>query len=143
MLDLLQDILSRQWRDLLERPSGPLSFRFILQPVMAAILAIRDGAEDARTGRSPYFFTILTDPSLRGPRLREGLAATSKIIVAGLGMDAVYQFIAFRTFYPLEAAIIALGLAFLPYFLIRGPAERLARWRTARQRAHSAKLSGH
>jgi hypothetical protein len=32
-----------------------MRFRFILQPVMVAILAIRHGLNDARTGRSPYF----------------------------------------------------------------------------------------
>ena len=41
-----------------ERASGPLSFRFILQPSMAAIAAIHDGVKDARAGRSPYFWTV-------------------------------------------------------------------------------------
>ena len=42
--------LQRGWHDLVDRPSGPMSFRFILQPSMAAIAAIRDGVKDARTG---------------------------------------------------------------------------------------------
>ena len=36
-----------------------MKFRFILQPSMAAIAAIRDGLKDARTGRSPYFWAIV------------------------------------------------------------------------------------
>jgi hypothetical protein len=44
----------RAWRNLVERASGPLSFRFILQPSMAAIAASHDGIKDVRTGRSPY-----------------------------------------------------------------------------------------
>jgi hypothetical protein len=42
-------------------------------------------------------------------------------------MDAIYQFVAFRAFYPVEAMIIALGLASVPYIVVRGPAARIAR----------------
>ena len=49
----VQEILTRFWDQLIAQPSGPLSFRLILQPVMATILAILDGLKDARTGRPP------------------------------------------------------------------------------------------
>lgn len=122
-----QGVFGRVWTDLLARPSGPLAFRFVLQPTMAAIAAILDGIKDAHTGRSPYFWTVLSNPAERTERLREGLKATSRIILLGLVMDAAYQIIVFRTFYPLEAVIIAIALAFTPYLLIRGPAARIAR----------------
>ena len=32
------------WHDLIERPDAPMRFRFFLQPLMAAIAAIHDGA---------------------------------------------------------------------------------------------------
>ena len=35
-----------------------MTFRFILQPVMAAVAALHDGIKDARLGRSPYFWTV-------------------------------------------------------------------------------------
>jgi hypothetical protein len=104
-----------------------MAFRFVLQPVMAAIFAIHDGIKDAHLGRSPYFWTILSDPEQRGPRLREGLIATGRVILLGLIMDAIYQLRVFGTFYPGEAALVALLLAFVPYLLIRGPAARIAR----------------
>jgi hypothetical protein len=45
-------------------------------------------------------------------------------------MDAIYQLIVLKRFYPVEALIIALLLAFVPYLLIRRPAARIARrWR--------------
>jgi hypothetical protein len=44
-------------------------------------------------------------------------------------MDAIYQVRVLGTFYPGEAAIVALLLAFLPYLLIRGLASRIARRR--------------
>ena len=122
--------LQRLWGDLVDRPSGPMRFRFILQPIMASIAAIRDCITDARAGRSPYFWTVLSNPQERVARLREGLNATARIILLGLAMDVVYQIVALKTFYPGEALIMALVLAFVPYFLIRGPAERIARrWR--------------
>src|SRR6266481_4487199 len=63
----------RIWHDLVARPDAPMRFRFILQPLMAAIVAIRDGLKDARTGRSPYFWTLLRNPRERIERLNEGL----------------------------------------------------------------------
>jgi len=124
------EALHRFWHDLVERPGGPMTFRFILQPVMVSIAAIHDGMKDARTGRSPYFWTILSKPQERVERLREGLNATARIILLGLVMDVIYQIIVLKTFYPVEALIVALLFAFVPYLLIRGPAARVARrWR--------------
>jgi hypothetical protein len=60
--------------------------------------------------------------------LREGLVATGRVILLGLIMDAIYQFKVPGTFYPGEAVLVALLLAFVPYLLIRGPAQRIARW---------------
>ena len=103
-MDWLSDLLARQWADFLARPSGPVGFRFLLQPIMAIIAAFKDGLEDARTGRSPYLWTGLTNAAKRRGRLREGLTATSRILVLGLIMDAAYQVIALRKFYPGEAS---------------------------------------
>jgi len=126
----------RIWHDLAARPDAPMRFRFILQPLMVAIIAIRHGLNDARTGRSPYFWTMLGNPRGRGQRLNEGLNATARIILLGLLMDAVYQILVLRQFYPAEAVIVALLFAFVPYVIIRGPAARIARrWRDASSRA--------
>lgn len=124
------EVFQRIWHDLVERPTEPMKFRFILQPLMAAIVAIRDGLKDVRTGRPPYSWAVLSKPRERILRLREGLNATARIILLGLAMDAIYQIIVLKRFYPVEALIIALLLAFVPYLLIRGPAARLARWRS-------------
>ena len=121
--------LRRFWHDLVERPDEPMRFRFVLQPLMAAIAAIHDGREDARAGRSPYFMTVLRNPQERVGRLREGLNATARIILLGLVMDVIYQLIVLKTFYPNEALVIALLLAFVPYLIIRGLVLRIARSR--------------
>jgi hypothetical protein len=138
---IAQGALHRMWDDLLARPSGPVAFRFLLQPVMAAILGVRDGLKDAKIGRSPYFWTVLSQPDKRNARLREGAWATSRVILLGLVMDAIYQFKVLGTFYPVEALIIVLALAFVPYLLIRGRVDRIARWwsrRTSSDHAQGA-----
>ena len=34
---LSAEVHQRVWRDILDRPGGPMTFRFILQPTMAAV----------------------------------------------------------------------------------------------------------
>ena len=113
---------------LVERPSGPMTFRFLLQPTMAVTAAFYDGIKDAKFGRSPYLWNMLLNPATRGARLHEGLISTARIILLGLCMDVIYQFIEFKTFHPAEAVIIALLLAFVPYVLLRGPIARIVCW---------------
>lgn len=131
----------RMWHDLFERSGGPMTFRFILQPIMAAIAAGADGFNDARLGRSPYLWTILNNSDERRGRLVEGLNATARILLLGVGMDAIYQYRVLGTFYPVEALIIAIALAFIPYLLLRGPAARIARWWMGRA-AHATTTGG-
>jgi hypothetical protein len=125
----IHEILTRFWDQLIAQPSGPLAFRLILQPAMAAILAILDGLKDARTGRPPFLRTILSDPSQRGAYLREGLKRVSRVIVFAFVMDAIYQYLVLRRFYPGEALVTVFVLAVLPYLLIRGPVDRIMRRR--------------
>ena len=124
---------SRFWHDLIDRPGGPMSFRFFLQPTMAVLFAIRDGIKDAHMGRTPYFWIVLHDAARRNDSLREGFKATLRIILLGLVMDLIYQFLVFHAFYPLEAIVITFVLAYLPYLLVRGPVTRLVRFRMRRK----------
>jgi hypothetical protein len=83
----------------------------------------RGGLEDASQG--------VCMPNIKIPRidrLREGLAATSRIVLLGIAMDVMYQLLEFNAFYPVEALLIAVLLAFVHYLLIRGPVTRIARW---------------
>ncbi len=116
------------WHDLVARPGGPMTFRFILQPAMAAIAAFHASVKDAKAGRSPYLWTILTNPDERKCRLYEGLIHTSRIILLGLVMDGVYQVVVLKSFYPGQAVVIAVVLAFIPYLLLRGPIARIILW---------------
>ena len=124
----VEEIAQRMWVNLVSRPSGQFGLRFLIQPAMATILAIRDGLKDARTGRSPYLWTIVARPEKRGGRVREGFAATWKVIVMALVIDAMYQFIEIETIPPSGATIVAIIVAIVPYLLIRGHTARIARW---------------
>ena len=121
--------LGRLWSDILDRPGGPMTFRFILQPAMAIIAAVRDGVHDARVGRRPYVWALIhgvRDTQGRSGRLWEGIISTARIIILGVVMDTVYQWVEFKTFYPAQAAVIAILLAFVPYIVLRGPITRMA-----------------
>jgi hypothetical protein len=133
------ETFGRIWRNLVDRPSGPMSFRFVLQPSMAGVAAIYDGLRDARRNRSPYLSTILWNPEKRVGRLREGLNAIARIILLCVVIDAIYQALALNTFLPNEALIVALLLAFLPYVVIRGLVTRVALW-VARSRERALEV---
>jgi hypothetical protein len=112
-----------------------MTFRFVLQPTMAAIAALHDGVNDARQGRTSYFWSIVRGIGPRGERLWEGVISTAKIIILGVVMDSTYQYLILKTFYPGETLVVALLLAFVPYLLLRGPVARIARTWVARPKS--------
>jgi hypothetical protein len=124
------DDLTTRWAELVGRTTGPMMFRFILQPLMAMFFAYRDGLHDARMSRPPYLHTILTEPVQRNELLAEGFKSVSRVIVLGVVMEAIYEVSVLRTFRPVELVVVVLFLAFVPYLLFRGPFNRLARRRT-------------
>ena len=102
----MEDLLARIWENLGGRVGGPLTFRLILQPLVAIVFAIRAGLQDARTGRPPYFWTILTSPGDRLRLLREGWKAVARVFVLAAIIDAVYQVMVFRWVYPFEVLLV-------------------------------------
>jgi hypothetical protein len=121
----MEDILARIFENLVDRVSGPMHFRVIMQPLMALIFAVRDGMKDAHEGRVPYFWSMFSDPGHRRDLLRSGWKSVGKIFIIALILDAVYQYIELRWFYPVEALLVAFILAIIPYVLLRGPVNRL------------------
>jgi hypothetical protein len=122
----MEDTLARIWEHLVGRLTGPLTLRLLLQPTMSTLFAVRDGLRDARAGRSPFLWTILGSPDDRRRLIREGLIAIGKLAVMAVVLDFVYQLLVFRRIYPVEAIDVALLLAFVPYFVLRGPVNRIA-----------------
>jgi hypothetical protein len=121
----MEDIWLRLAGNMVNRVSGPMKFRLLLQPTMAALLAIRSGLRDARAGKPPYFWTIATDPTARAELLKDGWKSVGKVFVLALALDVVYQIVELRFVYPGEAIIVALLLAIVPYLVLRGLVTRL------------------
>ena len=113
--------------DLIGRLGGPITFRLILQPSIAVILAIRDGLKAAKVGRPLYFWSLFTHSTERRQLLKDGWKSVGFVFVFAIVIDGVYQFIVFRWFYPGEALTVATVLAIVPYLQIRGLANSIAR----------------
>jgi hypothetical protein len=123
----MEEFIMRVLTGLSDRVGGPMTFRIILQPLMAGLLAMRAGLKDAREGRPPYFWTLLTDSTQRVALLRDGWRAIARVFVLAIVMDVIYQLIVRRWIYPGETLIVAITLAVVPYLLLRGPINRLVR----------------
>jgi hypothetical protein len=123
----LEEFATRFIGHLLERPEGPMAFRIVLQPIMAAIMAIRDGIRDGKTGAPPYVLAIFGPPAQRKAALLNGLRSTSRILILAVVLDAIYQVIVYRSFYPGETMVVAALLAIVPYTIIRGPVSRIVK----------------
>lgn len=122
------DMLHRGGAQLLGRASGPMHFRLVMQPMVAASLAIRAGLKDARKGQAVFLWALITHPDERRQLLRSVWQDIGQIFIVALVLDAIYQIIALRESYHLvQALMVAVVLAVLPYVLIRGPVTRLAR----------------
>ena len=122
----MDDLISRFVPDLIGRMHGPFAFRFVLQPIMAGLLALHDGLADARQGKPAYFWSVVTHGAERRALLREGWHRVTRVLVLGVVMDVLYQLIVFKTIHPLQLVVIVLALAFVPYLALRGPINRIA-----------------
>lgn len=140
---MITDMIARGWNDFIARSEGPLSFRFVLQPTLAVIVAFIAGLKDARAGRPAFLWAALTSRQHRGELLRNGWKDVRMPLVIGLTMDLSYQLIIFKFLYPLELIFTALVLAVLPYLVLRGPFNRLGRLLMRRKGAAAASGEAH
>ena len=134
-MNVITDAIARGWQNFLARPEGPLNLRFILQPGIAALLAIRAGWSDARGGRPAYLWAAFTDPANRRQLLQGGWKDMRMPFLVSAALDAIYQLIIHRGVYFLELLLTATILALVPYIVLRGPATRVARRFVGRARA--------
>ena len=127
-LPVVRALFAVFWAEMISRTTGPLALRFLLQPLMASAFAIRDGIKDAHLDRTPYLAAIVTDPAARRGRTLEGLKAIGRVLALSIIVDLMYQYFVLGAFRPIQALIIGVILAFVPYLLVRGPAARISRW---------------
>jgi hypothetical protein len=123
----MDEILSRIWQEIVSRPDGPMAFRFYLQPIMASIYAIKSGRRDAKEGKPAYFWGLFTKPERRGEMLRDGWKSVRNVFIFAVVMDVIYQITVLGGIRPVEGLLVAVSLAIVPYVLVRGPVNRIAR----------------
>jgi len=123
----MEDLLARTWDLLVGRAVGPLRFRLIVQPIVAASLAVRAGLRDALQNRPPFLSNTCVDPIKRAALLRAAWKEVRRLCVFAFVWDAAYQLLVFRWVYPVQALVVVGLLAIIPYVALRGPVNRLAR----------------
>jgi hypothetical protein len=125
----VDDFFSRTGDMLLDRVHGPFSFRFVLQPLTAAVIAGRAAVRDARAGRPAYGWAVLTNRAQRRELLRQGWRDVARVFFFAVAMDLLYEVIVFHRIYPGQSLIVAAVLALLPYPFIREVCNRfVCRW---------------
>ena len=81
---MLEEIIARGWENLVGRFGGPMSFRFLVQPAVAIIFAVRAGLRDARAGRPPFLWKLLTKSDHRRELLRQGWKDVGTVFIVAL-----------------------------------------------------------
>src|ERR1700678_3583310 len=122
----MDPMMARIAHNMVERVTGPMKFRLLLQPAMATFFAIHGGLQDAQECKPPYFWGLFTDKGERESMLKNGWKSIGKVFILAIVLDVVYQIIELRWVYPGEAVLVAIILAIVPYLLIRGPVNRIA-----------------
>ena len=125
---LMGDLISQFWPDIMGRVTGPLTFRLIVQPLVAVFLGVRAGLRDARVGNPAFFWHLFT--TKQGDRvqlIRGGWKDIGRLFILAIAMDVIYELYVFHWVYPGQAIVVAIILAVPAYLLVRGPANRLAR----------------
>jgi len=123
-------VLARILENLADRLTGPMSFRFILQPVVACVFAVIAGLQDARLGKPPYLWAMFTEPANRAALIKDGWTRIGKVFLVAIVLDLVYQVVVLEVF-PGEALIVAVLLAIAPYVVVRGVVNRIAQATTS------------
>ena len=121
----MEDFITRFFDNLGLKVDGPMKLRFIMQPIVSLIFAIKAGLRDSKSGQAPYFWGLIKGKSERKDLLKEGWKDVGKLFVIALLLDIIVQIIVLKTVYPLEAVITAIILAFIPYIIFRGIVNRI------------------
>lgn len=105
---------------------GPLSFRLLLQPLVAAAIGVRAGRADAKLGRPPFLGRIFGSGAARNAAVSEARGDIGRLFLIALVADLLFQLIANHRIHPGQGLIAAVILALPTYLLARGATRRFA-----------------
>ncbi len=106
---------------------GPMSFRLVMQPVMAMTFAVIAGVRDARKGAPPYFWALLSHGGHRRELLIDLWRGVGRIFILALVMEAIYEWKTAGSISLGDDVGVSVLLAIVPYVLLRGLVNRLVR----------------
>src|SRR3979490_469212 len=101
-MSMITDAVARGWENFLARPTGSLNLRFILQPTIASLLALRAGMKDAKEGRPAYLRAAVTNAEHRGQLIHGGWKDMRIPFLVAATLDAIYQVINHQGIFLLE-----------------------------------------
>ena len=124
---MLVETFVRGWENLVSRFGGPMSFRFLIQPAVAIVFAVRAGIRDARENKPTFLGCALSNPRSWSLRMRQSWKDVGKVFIVALILDSIYQVVVHSGIFTLELLITATVLALVPYMIFRDLVSRVAR----------------
>jgi hypothetical protein len=124
-MELISFVIDR----LVARLTGPMAFRFILQPTVAILIGIRDGKQDARAGTSPFLYGLLFNPTGRRAQLGNAAKSLTMPVIVGTVLDGIAQYLIFGQIRPGTALLVGLLVMGVPYTVSRGFTNRITTMR--------------
>lgn len=113
---------------------GPGRARFILQPLVAIVLGVKDGRFDVAAGRPAYFYALAFSKDVRREEVTTAARTMSKPLAVAVALDAVLQYVIFDAVHLWQAFAVGATLVALPYVAARALADRFLRRRARRAR---------
>ena len=111
------------------RLDSPGHLRFVMQPLFAVLLGIRDGRRDAKEGVAPYLCRVISDSARRRESLKQAMRAIAMSFAVAIITDSIIQYDVHGTVHPVAALVVGGLLVASPYLLLRGLACRIAQRR--------------
>jgi len=123
-------LTQRFFEDMWARLSGAGRLRFILQPLAALLVGMRDGIKDSRVGCPPFLAALVSHPARRADLLRSAFASVRDLVAIAIILDLISQFLIFQEIHPGAALVLGPVLIAVPYSISRALANRIARRRS-------------
>jgi len=104
---------------IIELLSGPGNLRFVVQPLIAILLAIRDGRNDAKSGTPAFLAEMVSGSGPRGATLKVSMKATLMPFSVAVILDSILQIVIFDVWRLQWALVVGLFLVGIPYVVVR------------------------
>ena len=121
------------FRDIVARLSGPGRLRFILQPIVAIILGVRNGIKDAGAGLPAFLGALVFHGEHWRELLRSTITSAGNLVGVAILLDLISQFLIFHEIRPGAALVVGPVLIGVPYALSRSFSNRIWRWKDHRK----------